>query len=182
MVPPMPHLTLHSPLGEITLFEEDGAITALEWGRAYDLDNPPPTLLLREAVEQLHDYFDGKRARFDLPLAPQGSPFRRSVWAALCRIPPGQTRSYVEIAREIGCRSPRAIGQANGANPIPIIIPCHRVVAAGGGIGGYSGEGGIATKRFLLALEARGVSREEAATLPLFSSSLSPTVPQGPPR
>ncbi len=178
--PAMPHLTLHTPLGEITVFEEDGAILALDWGRAYGIDNPAPTPVLREAVAQLHDYFDGKRVRFDLPLAPQGSTFRRSVWTALCRIPPGQTRSYIDIAREIGCGSPRAIGQANGANPIPIIIPCHRVIAAGGAIGGYSGAGGIATKRFLLALEARGVSREEAAALPLFRPSpAAPTAPQG---
>ncbi|MBL6078017.1 methylated-DNA--[protein]-cysteine S-methyltransferase [Belnapia sp. T18] len=176
----MSYLTMHSPLGEITVFEEGGAILALDWGRAYGAGNPAPTPLLREAAAQLHDYFDGKRVRFELPLAPQGSTFRQSVWAALCRIPPGQTRSYIDIAREIGCGSPRAIGQANGANPIPIIIPCHRVVAAGGGIGGYSGEGGIATKRFLLALEARGVSREEAATLPLFrTSSQKPTAAQG---
>ena len=176
---PMPHLTLHTPLGEITVFEEDGAILALDWGRAHGIDNPAPTPVLREAAAQLHDYFDGKRVLFDLPLAPQGSAFRQSVWAALCRIPPGQTRSYIDIAREIGCGSPRAIGQANGANPIPIIIPCHRVVAAGGGIGGYSGEGGIVTKRFLLALEARGISREEAATLPLFRTPPSPTASQG---
>lgn len=179
----MPHLTLHTPLGEITIFEEDGAILALDWGRAHGIPNPPPTPVLREAAAQLHDYFDGHRTSFDLPLAPQGSAFRQSVWAALRRIPPGQTRSYVDIAREIGCGSPRAIGQANGSNPIPIIIPCHRVIAAGGGIGGYTGEGGIATKRFLLALEARGVSREEAAKLPLFRpSSAAPVAPQGTPR
>ncbi|SDB64603.1 methylated-DNA--[protein]-cysteine S-methyltransferase [Belnapia rosea] len=179
----MPHLTLHTPLGELTVFEEDGAIIALEWGRAYGSENAPPTASLREAAEQLHDYFDGRRSHFDLPVAPQGSAFRQSVWAALCRIPPGETRSYSEIAAEIGCRSPRAIGQANGANPIPIIIPCHRVVAAKGAIGGYSGEGGIATKRFLLALEARGVSREEAGTLPLSRFSLRPpAAPQGTPR
>ncbi|MBL6457555.1 methylated-DNA--[protein]-cysteine S-methyltransferase [Belnapia sp. T6] len=179
----MPYLTLHSPLGELTVFEADDAIVALDWGRAHGGDAAAPTPLLREAAEQLHDYFDGKRRHFDLSLAPEGSAFRRSVWAALCRIPPGETRSYIDIAREIGCRSPRAIGQANGANPIPILVPCHRVVAAGGGIGGYSGDGGLATKRFLLALEARGVSRQEAATLSLFpAESIAPAARQGTPR
>jgi methylated-DNA-[protein]-cysteine S-methyltransferase len=163
-----PHLTLHTPLGELTVFEEDGSIVALDWGRAYGAGDSPPTALLREAAEQLHDYFDGKRTTFHLPLNPQGTEFRRKVWDALCRIPPGETRSYIDIAREIGCRSPRAIGQANGSNPIPILIPCHRVVAADGSIGGYSGGEGVATKRHLLALEARALSRQEAATLPLF--------------
>ena len=159
----MSYLTLHTPLGELTVFEAEGAIIALEFGRAHaPAGLPPPSTLLREAAAQLQDYFDGQRTEFDLPLAPQGTPFRRQVWDALCRIPPGETRSYIDIAREIGCGSPRAIGQANGANPIPIIIPCHRVIAAGGAIGGYSGEGGIATKRWLLALERR--SRRAAAT------------------
>ena len=102
----MPHLTLHTPLGELTVFEADGAIVALDWGRAYGGGNTPPTALLREAADQLHDYFDGRRTRFDLPLNPQGTAFRRKVWHALCRIPPGETRSYLDIAREIGRRSP----------------------------------------------------------------------------
>jgi methylated-DNA-[protein]-cysteine S-methyltransferase len=174
----MPHLTLHTPLGELTVFEDEGAIVAVDWGRGYGPADTAPTALLREAAEQLHDYFDGKRAAFDLPLNPQGTAFRRTVWEALRRIPPGETRSYLDIAREIGCLSPRAIGQANGSNPIPIIIPCHRVVAANGGIGGYSGGEGIVTKRFLLALEARALSRQEAMTLPLFRP---PATDQGTP-
>jgi methylated-DNA-[protein]-cysteine S-methyltransferase len=103
----------------------------------------------------LQDYFDGQGARFDLPLAPRGTPFQRRVWEALRGIPAGETRSYAAIGQAVGCRAPRAIGQANGANPIPILIPCHRVVAADGSIGGYSGGEGQATKRYLLALEAR---------------------------
>src|SRR4051795_10698918 len=171
----MPYLSLHTPLGELTIFEEDGAIVALDFGRAQQPDGaPPPTPLLRDAAAQLQDYFDGQRTGFALPLAPQGTPFRRQVWDALRRIPPGETRSYIDIAREIGCRSPRAIGQANGSNPIPILIPCHRVVAADGSLGGYSGGEGPATKRSLLALEAR--SRAGAATGEL---PLSP--PQHPP-
>ena len=173
----MPHLTIHTPLGELTIFEAEDAIVALDWGRAQlpeGMTAEPPTALLREAARQLQDYFDGQRTQFDLPLNPAGSEFRRKVWDALRRIPPGETRSYLDIAREIGCRSPRAIGQANGDNPIPIIIPCHRVVAADGSLGGYSGGEGPATKRYLLALEAR--SRAGAATGEL---PLSP--PQHPP-
>ncbi|MBR0649130.1 methylated-DNA--[protein]-cysteine S-methyltransferase [Roseomonas terrae] len=146
----MPQLSLHTPLGDLTLSEEDGAIVALDWGRGRDQE---PTPLLLRARDQLQDYFDGSRTAFDLPLAPHGTPFRQKVWAALCAIPPGQTRSYVDIARQVGCRAPRAIGQANGANPIPILIPCHRVVAADGSLGGYSGGEGAATKRYLLDLE-----------------------------
>lgn len=147
----MPQLSLTTPLGEITLTEEEGALVALDWGRGRDQAATP---LLREARDQLHDYFDGRRLRFDLPLAPRGTPFQRRVWAALRRIPPGETRSYADIAREIAS-APRAVGQANGRNPLPILIPCHRVIAADGALGGYSGEGGAAAKRFLLAHEAR---------------------------
>lgn len=147
----MSQLTCHTPLGEITLSEADGAIVALDWGRGRDQE---PTPLLREAVVQLQDYFDRKRSHFDLPLAPYGSPFQKRVWQALCDIPVGETRSYGDLALLLNS-APRAIGQANGNNPIPIIIPCHRVVAAGGRIGGYSGGEGVATKRYLLGLEAR---------------------------
>jgi methylated-DNA-[protein]-cysteine S-methyltransferase len=147
----MPQLSLHTPLGELTLSEQDGAIVALDWGRG-SLQEPTP--LLREAAAQLHGFFDGERRHFQLPLAPQGSPFQQRVWQALCRIPPGETRSYLDIARELGSAA-RAVGQANGRNPIPILIPCHRVVAAGGKLGGYSGGDGPDTKRFLLLLEAQ---------------------------
>jgi methylated-DNA-[protein]-cysteine S-methyltransferase len=168
----MSYLTLHTPLGELTVFETDGAIVALEFGRAQaPAGLPPPSALLREAAAQLQDYFDGQRTAFDLPLAPQGTPFRRQVWDALRRIPPGETRSYIDIAREIGCRSPRAIGQANGSNPIPILIPCHRVVAADGSLGGYSGGEGPATKRYLLALEARVRPAAGTGELALFPPS-----------
>ncbi|MCO6415300.1 methylated-DNA--[protein]-cysteine S-methyltransferase [Siccirubricoccus sp. KC 17139] len=167
----MPHISLHTPIGELTVFEAEGSIVALDWGRAQAGEITP---LLQRAADQLQDYFDGLRTGFDLPLAPEGTAFRRKVWAALTRIPPGQTRSYLDIAREVGCLSPRAIGQANGANPIPILIPCHRVIAHGGGIGGYSGGEGLATKRFLLALEARAVSQHNADPLPLFGRSPPP--------
>jgi methylated-DNA-[protein]-cysteine S-methyltransferase len=149
----MPQLSLHTPLGEVTISEDGGAIVALDWGRGRDQEATP---LLREACDQLQDYFDGKRMSFNLPLAPEGSDFQKRVWAALCAIPPGETRSYADIACTIGS-APRAVGGANGANPIPLIIPCHRVIAADGSLGGYSGGDGPATKRYLLDHESRAL-------------------------
>ena len=146
----MPQLSFHTPLGDLTLSEEDGAIVALDWGRGRDQEETP---LLRRARDQIQDYFDGTRTSFDLPLAPHGTAFQRKVWDALCAIPAGETRTYRDIAEAVGCRAARAIGQANGANPIPILIPCHRVVAADGSLGGYSGGEGAVTKRYLLDLE-----------------------------
>lgn len=134
----------------MTVAEERGAITALFWGISGD---QPATALLRRACRLLERYFDGQRVVFDLPLEPAGTAFERKVWMALSRIPWGETRTYGEIARHSG-GSPRAVGQAVGRNPIPIIIPCHRVVAARG-LGGFSAPGGVATKRALLALEGR---------------------------
>ena len=149
----MPQLSLHTPLGEVTISEDGGAIIALDWGRGRDQEATP---LLREACDQLQDYFDGKRMSINLPLAPEGSDFQKRVWAALCAIPAGETRSYADIARAIGS-APRAVGGANGANPIPLFIPCHRVIAADGSLGGYSGGDGPATKRFLLDHESRAL-------------------------
>jgi methylated-DNA-[protein]-cysteine S-methyltransferase len=149
----MPQLSLLTNLGDLTISEEDGSIVALDWGRGRDQEETP---LLRRARDQLHDYFDAKRMTFDLPLAPQGSAFQKRVWAALCAIPAGETRSYADIAHSISS-APRAVGRANGANPIPIIIPCHRVVAADGSLGGYSGGDGTATKQYLLDLERRSL-------------------------
>jgi methylated-DNA-[protein]-cysteine S-methyltransferase len=149
----MPQLSLHTPLGEVTISEDGGAIVALDWGRGRDQETTP---LLRDACDQLQDYFDGKRMSFNLPLAPKGSDFQKRVWAALCAIPPGETRSYADIARTIGS-APRAVGGANGANPIPLFIPCHRVIAADGSLGGYSGGDGPATKRYLLDHESRAL-------------------------
>jgi methylated-DNA-[protein]-cysteine S-methyltransferase len=149
----MPQLSLHTPLGEVTISEDGGVIVALDWGRGRDQEATP---LLREACDQLQKYFDGKRMSFDLPLAPEGSDFQKRVWAALCAIPPGETRSYADIARTIGS-APRAVGGANGANPIPLFIPCHRVIAADGSLGGYSGGDGPATKLYLLDHESRAL-------------------------
>ena len=143
-------VTVPSPLGMLTVTEEDGAITRLRWhGQAA---TAAPTPLLAEAARQLHAYFDKSLRDFDLPLRPAGSPFQQAVWQAMCRIPAGSTRSYGAIAAEVEAPA-RAVGGACGTNPIPIIIPCHRILATGGALGGYSGQGGNETKLFLLALE-----------------------------
>ena len=150
----MPQVSLHTPVGDLSVSEEDGAIVAIDWGWG---SVQTETALLRQAREALHAYFDGDLAQFDLPLAPAGTAYQRRVWQALCAIPYGATRSYLEIARMAG-GSARSVGQANGKNPIPILIPCHRVVAATH-IGGYSGGDGLDTKRWLLALETRSQPR-----------------------
>lgn len=106
----------------------------------------------REAVRQILDYLAGKRRDFELPLDLRGTPFQLQVWKELARIPYGETRSYGDVARAIGNPGAvRAVGLANGSNPLPLVIPCHRVIAAGGRIGGYGG--GLELKRRLLAME-----------------------------
>lgn len=107
-----------------------------------------------DVAHQLVEYFAGTRKTFDLELAPRGTPFQLDVWKALCEVPYGETITYAELARRIGRPAAvRAVGAANGANPIPIIVPCHRVIGSNGTLTGYGG--GIATKQFLLALEGR---------------------------
>jgi methylated-DNA-[protein]-cysteine S-methyltransferase len=145
----LPQLSLHSPIGDLTVSEENGTIVAVDWGWGRDQHE---TKLLRRALDQLDAYFDGALDPFDLPLAPPGTAYRRRVWQALCDIPYGQTRTYADIAAVAGGVA-RSVGQANGSNPIPIFIPCHRVVASAG-LGGYSGGDGLDTKRYLLDLEA----------------------------
>jgi methylated-DNA-[protein]-cysteine S-methyltransferase len=145
----MPQLAYNSPIGPLTLFEEDGAIVAVDWGWPPESQETP---LLAEARRQLEEYFAGTRQVFDLPLAPHGTAFQRKVWDAIARIPFGATRSYGDLARELGT-APRALGGACGRNPIPVIVPCHRVLAGNGRMGGYSGMDGIETKEFLLRLE-----------------------------
>ncbi len=111
----------------------------------------------RDAIAQLAAYFGGRRRSFDLELAPEGTPFQREVWSALSEIPYGNTVSYSELARRIGRPSAtRAVGAANGRNPLPIVVPCHRVIGANGSLTGFGG--GIAIKRRLLELEAASVS------------------------
>jgi methylated-DNA-[protein]-cysteine S-methyltransferase len=147
--------TLTTPIGELVITADpDGAITSLH------LPNHPPDTtgwerddaLLAEPRRQLTEYFAGERTTFDLPLRPTGAPFQLRVWDALQRIPYGETTSYGEIAGEIGHPgSARAVGAANGRNPIAIVVPCHRVIGADGSLTGYGG--GLECKRALLDLE-----------------------------
>ncbi len=149
----MPALSMHSPVGDLTIFAEAESIVAVEWGWG---SLQEPTSLLRRAKAALDTYFDGGPLA-ELELNPHGTPYRQKIWVALRAIPHGETRSYAQIARAAG-GSPRSVGCANAANPIPIFIPCHRVLASCG-LGGYSGGEGLATKRALLALEQlRGAS------------------------
>ena len=142
--------TVESPVGPLMIAAEDGVVTAIDFGPG---GGPRPNGgVLAEAARQLTEYFAGERREFALPLAPQGTPFRLRVWEAMQAIPYGQTRSYGDLARELDS-APRAIGGACGANPIPLVIPCHRVTGAGGTLGGFSGGAGCDTKRQLLALE-----------------------------
>ena len=145
----MPQLSFHSPIGALTLTEEDGRLISLDWGWGC-LQQPSP--LLEQAHQQLEEYFGGRRQTFNLPLAPPGTAFQVRVWEALRAIPFGEVRRYGELASALNT-GPRAVGGACGRNPLPILIPCHRVIAQSGALGGYSGLDGIDTKRFLLRLE-----------------------------
>ena len=142
----------HFPLCKIGIRSGNGAICELSLQCA-EPETAPDDPLIAEAFRELEEYFSGTRREFDLPLNPQGTPFQRSVWAALRRIPYGGTASYKEIAEAVGCPGgSRAVGMANNRNPIAILIPCHRVIGANGKLVGYAG--GLDLKRKLLELEA----------------------------
>lgn len=148
-------VVVQSPVGDLTLTEENGALTGLYFGRRSLEGEEGLTALLERASRQLEEYFAGKRKRFDLPLSLWGTEFQRQVWAALRDIPYGETRSYGQIAQAVGRpKAVRAVGMANHRNPISIIVPCHRVVGADGSLIGYGG--GLENKKFLLALERGG--------------------------
>ena len=151
-----------SPIGDLILCEEDGRLTMVEFTDSDPKYQPYPDLgedavsestpLLAETIRQLEEYFAGKRHDFDLPLAPQGTPFQQRVWTALRQIPYGTTASYGQIAAAIGNpKASRAVGMANNRNPIAVIIPCHRVIGADGSLVGYGG--GLPIKKQLLELE-----------------------------
>ncbi|CAK0761846.1 methylated-DNA-(protein)-cysteine S-methyltransferase [uncultured Gammaproteobacteria bacterium] len=153
--PGRPTVIVDRPLGRLLLTAENGAVRALDWvdnGNATPMTSAASEPVLALAALQLADWFAGRRRGFDLPLEPGGTAFQRRVWAALAAIPYGETRTYGQLAAALGS-GPRAVGGACGRNPIPIIVPCHRVLAASGGEGGYSGFGGLATKRHLLEFE-----------------------------
>lgn len=144
------HLVMPSPIGTLTLFAADGALVAIEAGAAPTAGEGSPVLI--EARKQLNDYFDGNRKTFDLPMDPAGTPRQKEIWAAMSNIPYGETRTYGELARSIRSAA-RAVGGACARNPIPIVIPCHRVLGADGGVGNYSFADGPDTKERLLILE-----------------------------
>lgn len=161
--------TMRSPVGELTLVATEQGLAAVLWeddrparvrvkpARA-DKNHP----VLRETEQQLRDYFAGKRTSFSLPLDFLGTPFQKKVWAALLTIPFGETRSYGQIARQIGRpKAVRAVGAANGRNPISIIAPCHRVIGANGKLTGFAG--GLEAKALLLKLEAGKPAKGKAA-------------------
>jgi methylated-DNA-[protein]-cysteine S-methyltransferase len=149
----MPTTTHSSPLGPIHLRSDAGALVALTFGSAPDHDAADP--VLRSACAQLDEYFAGGRRTFDLPLRLDGTAWERHVWAALLEIPYGTTATYGELAAKLGAPgSARAVGSANGRNPVSIVVPCHRVIGAGGALTGYAW--GVERKGGLLDLE-RGV-------------------------
>ncbi|WP_114907363.1 methylated-DNA--[protein]-cysteine S-methyltransferase [Ornithinimicrobium murale] len=159
------HVVVDSPIEELTLISDGRALTGVYmavhqhtdrtgWGRRTALTDPATPKVLVEAAGQLSAYFAGELTVFDLPLAPRGTDFQRLVWARLLEIPFGVTSNYGELATSLGNPgASRAVGLANGRNPISIIVPCHRVVGSAGQLTGYGG--GIERKRTLLALEKR---------------------------
>lgn len=154
---PRTHGVLDSPLGPLTVLAQGGALLGL-WMESHRRSAHLP-LGVREdgaftsLATQLNEYFVGDRRSFDVPVAPEGEEFQRRVWDLLLSIPYGQTRTYGDLARALGQPGmAQAVGGANARNPISIVIPCHRVVGASGALTGYAG--GLAAKRFLLALEA----------------------------
>ena len=160
---------LDSPLGPLLMTAGETGIsglymdTDLEGHIGPGADWVEDAARFEEARRQLDEYFAGHRAEFDLPLSPRGTAFQREVWAALRTIPYGEVRSYGQIAAQIGRPgASRAVGLANGRNPISVIVPCHRVIGASGALTGYGG--GLPRKRLLLDLEARG--REPALVMP----------------
>ena len=143
------------PIGKVGVAETDGRVVGVFFAQgAIEGFELRETALIRKTAGQLEEYFAGKRREFDLPLSFAGSGFQKLVWEALLAIPYGETRTYGEIAAQVGNpKGARAVGMANNRNPIVIICPCHRVIGKGGALVGYGG--GLATKKYLLELESR---------------------------
>jgi methylated-DNA-[protein]-cysteine S-methyltransferase len=147
-------LTVDSPLGLITLRAVDGVLTSLDIGVANNEDSESLQPVLTRAASQLTEYFQGVRTSFDLPVSTGGTDFQNDIWQTLVEIPYGVTMSYEQLGGAAGHPGKaRAVGGAVGKNPIPIIIPCHRVVGSNGALTGYSGGSGVPTKVALLTLE-----------------------------
>jgi methylated-DNA-[protein]-cysteine S-methyltransferase len=161
---PYASTTIPSPTGALTLVASDAGLAAIQWhmyapgkSRLSPCEENPGHPVIAAAITQLTEYFAGTRTAFDLPLDPSGTSFQRAVWAQLLTIPYGETRSYADIARAIGRpTATRAVGAANGQNPLPIVAPCHRVIGSNGALTGFGG--GLPNKILLLDLERR-VSR-----------------------
>jgi methylated-DNA-[protein]-cysteine S-methyltransferase len=154
---------LETPIGTLLITGDENTVRRIYFPKRGKAVKPEPGWrasgrgAVGKALRQLREYFAGKRAAFDLPLTPEGTLFQQAVWRQLCEIPYAGTISYGELARRIGNpKAARAVGSANGANPLPIVIPCHRVIAGDGTIGGFGG--GLPTKRMLLDLEQRARS------------------------
>lgn len=153
------HKTIHSPVGDLNLVASDKGLVAVLWQvekpnrvRLGALVQEPSDPILLETERQLAEYFAGKRRNFSVALDIRGTAFQRDVWEALLAIPFGETRSYRDLAAKLGNpRATRAVGAANGRNPISIIVPCHRVISSSGKLTGFAG--GLAAKARLLALE-----------------------------
>ena len=146
--------TCPSPLGEVLVEAQDGALTKVHFAPF----TPPPEEpspdepLLQQAVRELAEYFAGERQDFDVPVGPPGTPFQQAVWAELRRVPYGETATYAELAARLGSPGAvRAVGSANGRNPVAVLVPCHRVIGSDGNLRGYAG--GVERKRALLAIE-----------------------------
>ncbi len=148
---------MDSPIGSLRIRASAGLVTAIDFGAGEPRRQRRPDALLDQAQEQLTEYFAGEREEFDLPLANDGTEFQKKVWAELQHIPYGETASYGDIARRLGYEPgiSRAVGAANGANPIPIVVPCHRVIGANDSLTGYAG--GLDRKKTLLDLERPGL-------------------------
>jgi len=159
---PYEYTLMPSPVGQLTLVARDGKLTAILWEqervnrvRLGELREANDSPVLLETARQLREYFAGARSQFELELDFNGTPFQQQVWRALLTIPFGETRSYSQIAEQIGNpKAVRAVGAANGRNPISIVAPCHRVIGASGGLTGFAG--GLGAKHYLLALEGAG--------------------------
>ncbi len=155
-----------SPVGPLLLAADDAALRVIEFPSPRHAVTRDATWsagdnsILNEACVQLEEYFAGRRRRFELPLGPRGTPFQCIVWRALADIPYGTTISYAQLATRVGKASAtRAVGAANGRNPLPLVLPCHRVVGSDGSLTGFGG--GLPTKRFLLELEGALASTED---------------------
>lgn len=151
------HSQLSTPIGDIHILASEEGISVITFGDDADASLPESDIT-KKAASQLKNYFDGGKMEFDLPLSPEGTDFQKAVWNELIKIPYGKTSSYLDIALALGDRNAtRAVGSANGSNPIAVVVPCHRVVGSDGKLTGYAG--GLHRKSYLLELEHGGVQQ-----------------------